>query len=122
MPRNLCLALIFGIAAVPAVAQAPRLVSNPDMCSVPADDVGQLEMGAVLTETSMAEIEYLCEFEPAIALDWSGERMQSRVGHCSEPGFVHPTVFTFVTSSYEPGQVTVWEIGSERPTVFISCR
>jgi hypothetical protein len=112
--------LIAALATLATGAQAERLVTNPQMCAFD-DPMDAQEMGMTLDASSFWEIEYFCAFEPPIALDWGQERMQSRVGYCSEPGLVTPGVFTFQTSSYEPGTVHLWQQGVEQPTTFQAC-
>jgi len=110
--------IALSLLAVPAHAE--RLVTNPEMCAF-ADPMDTQEMGMTLDATSFWEIEYFCEFEPPIVLDWSTERMQTRVGYCSEPGLITPGVYTFQSSPYEPGVVMLHEREADVPTEFRTC-
>ncbi|MDF0602217.1 hypothetical protein P1J78_15865 [Psychromarinibacter sp. C21-152] len=122
MPHRALAALSLAVAVVCSAAAAqPRLVTNPEICALGPDDYWG-EMGMVLTDSTMEEIEYFCEFDPPVAFDWSGDRIETRLGYCNEPGIIIPEVFSFEYSQYEPGVVRVWTRGRDEPTVFTACR
>ena len=109
------------LAAGPALAQTPLLVTNPDMCDAP-EGTYMGEMGMVLEPTIMSEIEYHCQWDQPLTFDWTTDYTAlARVGYCAEPGHISPGVFVFEMSSHEPGQVTVWSQGGDEPTVFRAC-
>ena len=78
--------VLIALTATASVAHAARLVDTPAMCALAADDIGQQELGLTLEATSFFAIEYYCAFDPPIALDWSTDRMQTRVGTALSPG------------------------------------
>ena len=119
--RAICFGAFAVFLSIVAPAQAERLVSNPDMCAF-SDPMDAQEVGMTLTSSDMFEIEYLCEFSKPIALHWDEERIETRVGFCSEPGHVSPEVWAFQFSPFEPGKVTVWWQGGDEPTIFQSCK
>ena len=49
-------------------AHAERMVTDTKMCEY-SDPIDTQEMGTTLEPTSMFEIEYFCEFSPAIQFD-----------------------------------------------------
>ena len=107
------------LLASPAIA-GPRLVTNPEMCGLD-DPMATQEMGMELDATSMSEIEYFCEFEPAVDFHWDGDVTTTRLGYCSEPGLISPILVTFQFGSYDPGAVLVWWQNAEDPTRFQAC-
>lgn len=118
LPAALCLAAAATTAAT-AVAQ-PRLVTDPQICAMGPDEY-KGEVGMVLTDTSMEVIEFYCTWAEPLTFDWSGDEMQTRIGYCSEPGFVTPQVWTFQYGSQEPGVVRVWWQDASEPTLFTAC-
>lgn len=108
------------LLAATAAGAEPRLVTNPEMCAL-SDPIDTQEMGMELGANSLSEIEYYCEFEPAIAFDWTGDVVTTRLGWCSEPGVISPMLVTFQYGAYEPGVVNVWWQDADAPTRFERC-
>ena len=107
------------LVALPAMAE--RLVTNPEMCKFD-DPMDSHELGMELTSTEMFEIEYFCEIQQPVDIHWEAERTETRMGHCHEPGFVQPQLWTFQFSPYEPGMVRVWWLNADEPTEFQVCK
>ncbi len=101
------------------------IVDNKAACNVPVSDSQLSEIIAdntmILDGTGMFTIEYNCQFDPAIEISWDQTRTQSRAGHCEEPGFIMPTVFTILTSEFEPGVIYVYQMGEDEPQTFYLC-
>lgn len=115
------LALALAVVASAAAAAETRLVTHPQMCGLSEID-GQ-ELGMALTARDMFEIEYLCEFAEPLELDWSQDRMLSRIGYCSAPGEIFPEQWAIGLFASEPGVAYVWWQSGDAsdPTVFRAC-
>ena len=111
--------------ATPILAEAPIFVDDPAACDItgPTRDERVFNITdtgvMVLEEAGMYAIEYGCEFAPAVPLDAPLGDVQTRVGYCSEPGFIDPGVFTF--AAHEPGRITVYSSLWDTPSTFAPC-
>ncbi len=108
--------LALALSLAPAAAE-PRLVSDPRICDLPPD-AGPGELGAILTPSFVEEIEYLCEFDPPVNYTALGDKVEVRLGYCSEPGLLTPELFAF--TAYD-GTIEVHQRGWDTPRSFRPC-
>jgi|GEM_PF-1830107 len=80
----------------------------------------EMEGALALFSKGMFALEYSCSFEPALDLMVETPTITTHVGHCLEPGFVTPGLFTFSVDRVYDHNVTLFD-GSETPTVFYFC-
>ncbi|SLN67721.1 hypothetical protein [Roseisalinus antarcticus] len=117
---------------LPAALNAePVLVDDPAACALyDANAPGAMmtlqgEDRTVLTPDGMSAIEWYCEFETPVELDWADDALAIRPGYCMEPGpGVFPDVFVIADFQGEDGIVYLWSMsggGTGEATVFYRC-
>ena len=114
------------LMAAPVHADTLIFVDDPAACAITGPtheervfnitDAGFM----ILQEDGMYAIEYGCEVSPAVPLTGSVGEIHTRVGYCSEPGFIDPGVFTF--AAHEADSITVYSSLWETPGTFVPCR
>ena len=112
------------IAATTAMADG-LIVDNKAACNVPVSD-GQLseiiaDNTMILDGTGMFTIEYNCQFDPAIEISWDQTRTQRASGIAKSRDSSMPTVFTILTSEFEPGVIYVYQMGEDEAQTFYLC-
>ncbi|MBY6068024.1 hypothetical protein KUW17_14815 [Leisingera aquaemixtae] len=79
------------------------------------------EGGLILHENGFSSMEYFCNFQPALSLEWGSYRVSDHTGRCELPGPQYfPQLFTVVLDPEEPGTVSVW-MGEAEPLQFFAC-
>ncbi|MBY6139481.1 hypothetical protein KUV26_08560 [Leisingera daeponensis] len=79
------------------------------------------EGGLILHENGFSSMEYFCDFQPALHLDWSSYRVSDHTGRCELPGPQYfPQLFTVALDPEDPGIVSIW-MGDPEPLRFFAC-
>lgn len=117
------------LATVPAAAGEFYLFSSPAACERwlgmggTQDALSQVSTEddtLILQSSSMSGLEYGCLFEPPLDLSVQEPTITTHVGHCQEPGWISPGLFTFAVDPVYSREVTLYT-GDESTTVFHFC-
>lgn len=106
-------ALLVATLVAAGTARA-EYVSDPAMC-----EVDGAETGMRLDASAMWTVEYTCEWDGAV--DFTRSDVQLRLGYCSEPGPLFPTVFAFQAGAEGDGTLWVHEGNSGEPQRVFTC-
>jgi len=122
MIKTLQLCALAALAPLPLVAETTYL-SDPDYCGEPR--FAAYEAGVMaLFETGLETIEYGCDWDAPITIDFSQTSTQIRPGYCAEPGeYIYAQVFVIGMSESDPGRIRVWssDVASGEPVIYTAC-